>query len=545
MSEAKSTKKIDWNDPSVIRYHALKMKPKTIAQARKNMIKYLKNQRNYKISDFKGMSYNEIRPIFKEVWDFNQHIESMEHGSEKIEEKDADTQKEVKEGDVESLSTSTNWGLEGLTLTENSHVLSIFRGKMAGPTSGIRALKGSFAQIGHSSKTFIHQSNNHSSSACHTDRTSLLMRKKGKLDTNVNGVPKDHLRCFMTWMRPKRSGQPSDYGKALEKGFSITRQSSSSSIKESQLRTVIVLIPLPLPKHQQLLLLVLLMKLNWNQQMERELGAGYSFERKPCFVCGSLSHLIKDCDYYEKKMARVNKANQFTPRPVQLSNIRPNLSTARKTIKTGRVNVNTGHGKVNSGSVHVNSARVNRSVSNQTSNKISPKLSQVNLKSPTKCFSKPSRSPVNRPFSRNTAHKSNKYAVKGKMGTAVKTSAGCVWRQVIPISNTNSGPTPNSNVNVSRGPQGRPKPMKAWVQIPTPTPSHVQISTPPITLTPPSTQPPPLTQPVQSTTPPPQPSSVQLTSSPPPLQPIQPTPPITFSSPPITTIPDTQPTLLP
>ncbi|GJW56137.1 hypothetical protein Tco_0102868 [Tanacetum coccineum] len=59
--------------------------------------------------------------------------------------------------------------------------------------------------------------------------------------------------------------------------------------------------------------------------------------------------------------------------------------------------------------------------------------------------------------------------------------------------------------------------------VPTPTPSHVQIPTPPITSTPPSTQPPPLTQsvqltssppsiqPVQSTTPPPQPSSVQLT----------------------------------
>ncbi|GJT75613.1 hypothetical protein Tco_1042338 [Tanacetum coccineum] len=43
---------------------------------------------------------------------------------------------------------------------------------------------------------------------------------------------------------------------------------------------------------------------NWNQRMEREFGAGSSFERKPCFVCGSLSHLIKDCDYYEKKMAR-------------------------------------------------------------------------------------------------------------------------------------------------------------------------------------------------------------------------------------------------
>ncbi|GJS46980.1 hypothetical protein Tco_0597101 [Tanacetum coccineum] len=72
MAEAKTSKKIDWNDPSVIRYHSLKMKPKTVAQARKNMIKYLKNQGNYKISDFKGMSYNEIRPIFEKVWDFNQ-----------------------------------------------------------------------------------------------------------------------------------------------------------------------------------------------------------------------------------------------------------------------------------------------------------------------------------------------------------------------------------------------------------------------------------------------------------------------------------------
>ncbi|GJY39480.1 hypothetical protein Tco_0425844 [Tanacetum coccineum] len=105
MSEAKISKKIDWNDPSVIRYHTLKMKPKTVAQARRNMIKYLKNQGNYKISDFKGMSYNEIRPIFEKVWDFNQQFEpmDMEHGSEKmkspekIEEKDADTQKEVKE----------------------------------------------------------------------------------------------------------------------------------------------------------------------------------------------------------------------------------------------------------------------------------------------------------------------------------------------------------------------------------------------------------------------------------------------------------------
>ncbi|GKA66355.1 hypothetical protein Tco_0766163, partial [Tanacetum coccineum] len=85
MDEAKSAKKIDWNDPSVIRYHTQKMKPKTVAQARRNMIKYLKNQGNYKLSNFKGMSYNDIRPIFEKVWDFNQNIEPMdaEHGSGK------------------------------------------------------------------------------------------------------------------------------------------------------------------------------------------------------------------------------------------------------------------------------------------------------------------------------------------------------------------------------------------------------------------------------------------------------------------------------
>ncbi|GKG13495.1 hypothetical protein Tco_0350455, partial [Tanacetum coccineum] len=113
-------------------------------------------------------------------------------------------------------------------------------------------------------------------------------------------------------------------------------------------------------------------------------------------------------------------------------------------FKSGASRFNTGKQHVSNG----RSVRVNRPV-------LSNKTSQVNLKSPKKCFPKQS-SPVNRPFSRNTAYKSNEYAVKGKVGTAVKTSAGCVWRKVLPLSNTNSGPTPDSNVSVSRGPQGRP-----------------------------------------------------------------------------------------
>ncbi|GKA18863.1 hypothetical protein Tco_0698778 [Tanacetum coccineum] len=113
---------------------------------------------NYKISDFKGMSYNEIRPVFEKVWDFNQHIEPMdlEHGSErmkspeKIEEEDDDTQKEMKEmeedaekedlkayldivpredvvEDVESLSTKypiVDWKTSIHMLTEKKYPLS-------------------------------------------------------------------------------------------------------------------------------------------------------------------------------------------------------------------------------------------------------------------------------------------------------------------------------------------------------------------------------------------------------------------------------------
>nr|GFB46130.1 ribonuclease H-like domain-containing protein [Tanacetum cinerariifolium] len=33
-------------------------------------------------------------------------------------------------------------------------------------------------------------------------------------------------------------------------------------------------------------------------------GLGFAFTRKACFVCGSFSHLIRDCDFHEKRMAK-------------------------------------------------------------------------------------------------------------------------------------------------------------------------------------------------------------------------------------------------
>nr|GEY05082.1 hypothetical protein [Tanacetum cinerariifolium] len=50
---------------TVMRYQALKRKPITKAQARKNMMIYLKNMAGFKMDFFKCVTYNDIRPIFE------------------------------------------------------------------------------------------------------------------------------------------------------------------------------------------------------------------------------------------------------------------------------------------------------------------------------------------------------------------------------------------------------------------------------------------------------------------------------------------------
>ncbi|GKC01862.1 hypothetical protein Tco_0993472 [Tanacetum coccineum] len=73
---------IDWNDPSVIRYPALQNRPRSEAGVRKNMMVYLKNRGGYKMKDFKGMSYDDIRPIFEKVWDQIHSIVPMDSEEE-------------------------------------------------------------------------------------------------------------------------------------------------------------------------------------------------------------------------------------------------------------------------------------------------------------------------------------------------------------------------------------------------------------------------------------------------------------------------------
>nr|GEY74561.1 hypothetical protein [Tanacetum cinerariifolium] len=57
---------------AVMKYQALKRKPLTEAQARKNMIIYLKNMACYKMNYFKGMTYSKIRPLFEKHYNYNQ-----------------------------------------------------------------------------------------------------------------------------------------------------------------------------------------------------------------------------------------------------------------------------------------------------------------------------------------------------------------------------------------------------------------------------------------------------------------------------------------
>ncbi|GJR91366.1 retrovirus-related pol polyprotein from transposon TNT 1-94 [Tanacetum coccineum] len=146
---------------------------------------------------------------------------------------------------------------------------------------------------------------------------------------------------------------------------------------------------------------------NWNDMMERELGEGYSFTKKKCFVCGSLSHLIKDCDYYEKKMAREAEVK------------RP---------------------KVNAVSPKVNTVRSRQPVPHKTSNSVSPKRPQMNQINQRRDFSK-SYSSVRRPFAKTTTQMAHSNAVMGSWGSAVKTSASYNWRNSRPNFNYNSGPT--------------------------------------------------------------------------------------------------------
>ncbi|GKE68576.1 hypothetical protein Tco_1526648 [Tanacetum coccineum] len=100
---------------------------------------------------------------------------------------------------------------------------------------------------------------------------------------------------------------------------------------------------------------------------------------------------------------RVNHANHFIPRPIQLNIVRQNVNYVKSNVNTGRANVDSVKSNVNTGSFNINTVKAKQPINTSNSNRFSPVRPQ------------------------------------GNWGTAVKTSAGYNWRRTRPISNYNSG----------------------------------------------------------------------------------------------------------
>ncbi|GJW85414.1 putative ribonuclease H-like domain-containing protein [Tanacetum coccineum] len=189
-----------------------------------------------------------------------------------------------------------------------------------------------------------------------------------------------------------------------------------------------------------------------NGLMSQNLNLGYGFTMKACFVCGSFSHLIRDCDFHKKRMAkqaelnkrmckgtgqrenrpvwnnvqRVNHQNQFVPTTVLTRTGRIPVNTARASSTN---NVNTARHNFNSQTVPTNAAR--------KVNNVKPIVNNVR---PKTVFHK-THSPIRRPFKRTTTPKTNLAnqkvntagdkavsAIGGIGKTAVKPLTDCVWR---------------------------------------------------------------------------------------------------------------------
>ncbi|GKA15052.1 hypothetical protein Tco_0694799 [Tanacetum coccineum] len=197
--------------------------------------------------------------------------------------------------------------------------------------------------------------------------------------------------------------------------------------------------------------------------MTQKLGLRFGSTKKACFVYGSYSHLIKDCDFHEKRMAK-KYVLQSMGKNTSQREIRPVWNN------TQRINHQN---KFVPTAVLTRSGRIPVSTAKQYVNTATPK-NRVNVsKSKINTFPK-SHSPIRRPFYKstvlntrvskekvntvrvngvNTAGQTAVSTVKGNGVTAVKASAGCVWRPK--MTDLNNGSKDNSGSWISK--RGNPQ----------------------------------------------------------------------------------------
>ncbi|GJY12740.1 putative ribonuclease H-like domain-containing protein [Tanacetum coccineum] len=195
--------------------------------------------------------------------------------------------------------------------------------------------------------------------------------------------------------------------------------------------------------------------------MTQKLGDGFEFNKKACFVCGSLNHLIKDCNFYENKMVEkfvLNNKGRVTGQ----REVRPVWNNAQRVNHQNKLT--HPHPKRNfvptavltrSGNVPVNTAKQSSSraaISNSTARYVNTAASRptVNGAKPSSNVFHKSHSSVKRTIYQRTAPKNSDFkekvntakvkyittagtkavvsVVQGHEENAVKSSACWIWR---------------------------------------------------------------------------------------------------------------------
>nr|GEW13585.1 putative ribonuclease H-like domain-containing protein [Tanacetum cinerariifolium] len=172
-------------------------------------------------------------------------------------------------------------------------------------------------------------------------------------------------------------------------------------------------------------------RVDWNGMKTQKQGIGFEFNKRACFVCGSVNHLIKDCTFYENKMVEKSMVNNKGKGTGQRE-VRPAWKNARRVNHHNFSKMTHPHPKRNfvliavatkSGQVLVNAAKQSSVASTSTARpKVNTAIIRPNVNTKSSYF-KP-HFPKKRYFNQKSVAKTNTFSrkintAKGKNVTTV------------------------------------------------------------------------------------------------------------------------------
>nr|GEU40520.1 ribonuclease H-like domain-containing protein [Tanacetum cinerariifolium] len=152
------------------------------------------------------------------------------------------------------------------------------------------------------------------------------------------------------------------------------------------------------------------------QDRHSHIRKGLGYARNSCFVCGSFSHLIRDCDFHEKRMAKQAALIKSKEKGTGQQAYRPVWSNVQRVNHQNQFVPSTVLTKTSK--IPVNAAKQN--FSRQTA--LTSTASKVNTARPFVNETKPKDSFI------SLIHLIKVSAVKGNGVTTIKASAGCNMR---------------------------------------------------------------------------------------------------------------------